>query len=565
MKCLDFIVLPGLAFPDVARGWLLPAAWKAMNSHNWTVAVLIAFLFFSEKAPAQGVPFAPRSTKTRALPSGKLVQAERLKVTLRDAAARDFAGMLNGQQRAVSSTALTSLHPEIIEIDPGHTTARQWLKGEPLAERFRTEDGSLPRRARRFDVVLRPGADVLKVKAELEQHPSIERVDLKHVLELDSVPNDANYGQLWAPPITGLERAWDFPARTRARVAVIDSGLQTSHPEFANRVVFSVGYADFETGEAPIQRAMNDDFDHGTHVAGILCATRNNGVGVAGYSNEIDLMVLNCAAWDEGKRKFLISNADNAIDDAVANGAIVINCSFGFSDDSLQDEVEDAYAADVLVVHAAGNDSASITGQWHAGSNAVLTVTATMNVVPAPPALPRDDFDNNYSNFGAGVDLAAPGTSIFSTVPGGYGFKQGTSMAAPQVSGAAALLITMNPRIGDQSARHLLIRMAEDRGPTGYDEQYGFGNLRLREGTVRAVRDATAFVSSASTAARETGNYDLPWKSIPAALANVPDQSVLVLNGGTTDVSIYNYPAMTITKPCTLTAIPDRPALIGTN
>jgi hypothetical protein len=136
-------------------------------------------------------------------------------------------------------------------------------------------------------------------------------------------------------------------------------------------------------------------------------------------------------------------------------------------------------------------------------------------------------------------------------------------MAAPQVSGAAALIMSMNPTlIGDESTRHLLLRMAQDKGPPGYDEQYGFGVLRLRQSTLQACRDATAFVSSASTAP-EGGNYDWPWRSLPAALTNVPNGATLILNGGTTDVPVYNYPPITITKPCTLSVIPDRPAVIG--
>jgi subtilisin family serine protease len=270
-------------------------------------------------------------------------------------------------------------------------------------------------------------------------------------------------------------------------------------------------------------------------------------------------MVLNCANWDSDENKWKISDSDDAMDDAVANGAHIINCSFAFSD-SIEDEVDAAYDASVLVVHAAGNDSWRLNEHWESGSIALFTVTATM--ASGTPA--TDVFDASYSNFGPGMDIAAPGTRIYSTVPGGgYGYMQGTSMAAPQVSGAAALLMSMNPlRIGDESARHLLIRMAQDKGAPGYDEQYGWGVLRLRQSTLRACRDATAFVSSVSVNP-EGGNYDWPWRSIPAALNQVPDGATLILNGGVIDVPVYTYPAITITKPCTLSAIPDRPVVIG--
>jgi hypothetical protein len=80
--------------------------------------------------------------------------------------------------------------------------------------------------------------------------------------------------------------------------------------------------------------------------------------------------------------------------------------------------------------------------------------------------------------------------------------------------------------------------MATDKGPTGYDEQYGYGVLRLRQNVLQACRDATAFVKSANnptTLPPETGSYDFPWKTLAAALANVPDGATLMLNGGITE------------------------------
>ena len=504
------------------------------------------------QAPAQPRAELPKTT----LADGRKAIANELKVTLKESGARARSLDASGKSRAVNRAALRALHPEIVEIIGRHTCSRRWLNGEEIPPHLRKTDGGIPRIARNFSVILRAGVDLAVVRSELKRHADVERVDFKIIHNLDSVPNDTSYSSQWAPSIIGLETAWDVPGRGHVRVAVIDTGVQLAHPEFAGRIIFEDGYADFASGDAP---ASGSRFDHGTHVAGIACATRNNNQGVAGFSNDIDLMVLNCATWDSDSSTWKIGNADDAVDDAVANGAHIINCSFALGVE-LEDEVEAAYDANVLVVSAAGNDAGNIGGSWESGSIALLTVTATM--LSGSPA--TDVFDASYSNFGPGVDLAAPGTGIFSTVPpGGTATKQGTSMAAPQVSGAAALIMSMNPTlIGDISTRHLLFRMAEDKGPAGYDQQYGFGALRLRQSTLQACRDATAFVSSASTAP-EGGNYDWPWRSLPAALNNVPNGATLILNGGTTDVPVYHYPAITITKPCTLSAIPDRPVVIG--
>jgi thermitase len=515
----------------------------------------------------------PRQKRVhRPLADGRRVVADELKVTFKESAARRLSLNRQGKAKAVAAVSVRALHADILDVRARHTASRAWLKGDALPHRVRRSDGKISRIARNCSIVLRPGADVIAVRAALELHPDIERVDLRELLPLDAVPNDPQYSQQWAPPITRLENAWDIPGRGHVNVAVIDTGLQMAHPEFAGRVVFHDGYADFDDGEAP---ASGTGFDHGTHVAGIIAATRNNNQGVAGYSNDIDLMILNCAEWDSDDSSWKIGDADDAIDDAVANGASVINCSFTFSD-GLEDEVVDAYNAGVLVVHSAGNAlpgqaPLSIAGTWQSESIAPFTITATMS--SGTPA--SDVYDGSYSYFGPGVDLAAPGTGIWSTVHNGYGGKSGTSMAAPQVSGAAALMMSMNPTglLGHRAVRHLLIRMARDKGTTGYDDFYGYGALRLERRVYQACRDATTFVkgvNNPTSIPEETGACDYPWRSIDAALSNVPDGAVIMLNGGVTDPpdlalteEYYAAPSQPITKPCTISAIPDRRAVIG--
>lgn len=544
-------------------------------------AVVPALVSFAASAVlAQTRAQLPKPQQKRphqTLANGKQVVANELKITLRETAARTLSRDARGQAKPVAEGSLLALHPDITSIAARHTCSRCWLKGEEIPKHLLRADGKIPRIARNVNVILRAGADVTVVRTALQQHPDVERVDLKYLAEPDSIPNDAHYGRQWAPAITGLETAWEVPGRGPVRVAVIDTGVQIAHPDFVNRVVFQNGYADFDDGDAP---GSGRGFDHGTHVAGIICATRNNNEGIAGYSNDITLMVLNCATWDEEDNVWKNGNTDDAVDDAVANGASVINCSFSFSED-IEDEVEDAYDAGVLVVHSAGNAAINIGGHWESGSIALFTISATMQdgMTPASDVFAASWGPGSGSNFGLGVDLAAPGTNIFSTVftttrqmscdgvsldPLGYGCKQGTSMAAPQVSGAAALMMTMNPggMFNHLGVRHLLIRMAEDKGTPGYDQLYGFGVLRLKKSTYQACRDATAFVSSASVTAA-TGAYDTPWRTLPDALNNVANGATLMLNGGTADVPVYNYPAITITKPCTLSAIPDRVVIIG--
>jgi len=301
-------------------------------------------------------------------------------------------------------------------------------------------------------------------------------------------------------------------------------------------------------------------------VAGIVAAGLNNGIGVAGFGNQIQLLVYNCAQWNSSANQYKIANADDAINQAITDGARVINCSFGSSgglESSLNDVINEAYNHDVLLVVAAGNNASDVSGpngaQW-SQSAIPFIISATKS---------DDTFDASYSNFGARIDLAAPGTAIYSTVPLNanppYASNSGTSMATPMVSGAAALVMSMNPNlIEDQAAANLLVRMARDLGSPGRDILYGRGRLFLSAPDLRAVRAADAFVSNVPNQPfGESGKYAEPWRSLPAAIAAAPHGAVLVLNGGIVPSSSYNYPAITIRQPCTLMAIPDVPVIIG--
>ncbi|MGE5690781.1 MAG: S8 family serine peptidase [Pseudomonadota bacterium] len=320
----------------------------------------------------------------------------------------------------------------------------------------------------------------------LERDPSVRYVEENRRVSLDAVPNDPQFGSLWGLHNTGqavgyfpgtpdadidAPEAWDVSTGAGVTVAVVDTGVDLSHPDLAanawtnqrevpgNRVdddgngyVDDVHGWDFYEDDATPQ----DGHGHGTHVAGTVAAVADNGVGVAGVAPRARLMALRMMGPDG-----VGSTADavEALLYAAANGAVVANASFGDTEDSqaLRDAVAVADADGMLVVAAAGNDGSDndVDPRYPAAIDApnLVAVAATDN---------GDDLAW-FSNVGAAsVDLGAPGASILSTWPGGrYQWLDGTSMAAPHVSGAAALAKAAFPAATAVGLKALLLRTVD--------------------------------------------------------------------------------------------------------
>ena len=498
-------------------------------------------------------------------------------VTLTD----DFAARLSvkpdGKAVPVKTADIEALHPDILRVEARHLCAQCWIKGEALPAHI-NKRGKVARIARNVTLVLKPGASTTGVAQALKARTEVERVSLKMLYDPNALPNDSLYSQQWGLNRIGVPNGdWDVPGRGRIRVAIVDTGIDRQHPDLMARIVFGNDYGDDAPGDGDAPGDRRNNFDHGTHVAGIVAAIRNNSTGVAGASNNIDLMAMGCAEWSDTAVSYLISNADDAIDDAVANGARVINCSFGQSRNpipvdlgsGINEAIDNAYDNNVLIVAAAGNDARDTTNHGWSQSAVPFIVSAAMQ---ANPVTAQEIFDPSYSNFGPRIDLCAPGTSILSTVPTGgppsdsalYKTFQGTSMAAPHVAGAAGHIMSMNPGLlEDHSAKHLLIRMCQDAGPAGKDNQYGWGLLRLRREHLQVLRDADAFVGNTDFTGGDNGHYDEPWPDLPAGLNNISNGGTLVLNGGDVGTTEFHYPAITISKPCVLKALPDSHVIIG--
>ncbi len=200
---------------------------------------------------------------------------------------------------------------------------------------------------------------------------------------------------------------------------------------------------------------------HGTHVAGIIGAVRNNGKGMDGIADNVRIMMLRAVPDGDEHDKDIA----NAIRYAVDNGAWVVNMSFGksFSPEKkwVDEAVKYAESKGVLLVHAAGNDGKNIDQQDNfpnarIGNNPQAKVSNWITVGASGPD--ASTLVAPFSNYGKDVDVFSPGMEIYSTLPGGdqYGNQQGTSMASPVTAGIAALVLSYYPELSAQQVKYVI-------------------------------------------------------------------------------------------------------------
>lgn len=364
--------------------------------------------------------------------------------------------------------------------------------------------------------------------------PGVESAEPSVEVTAFGFPDDPLYDQQWNFALIGAPAGWRVGGGAGVVVAVIDTGVSPV-ADLADTLLLE-GYS-FVPGVA----SSADDNGHGTHVAGTIAQSTDNGLGVAGVAPQATLLPLKVlSAQGSGRSEWIAS----AIDEAADQGAQIINLSLGGGASSvIATAVQKAQARGVLVVAAAGNSGRSGVSS-PANLPGVLAVSA---VGPSDALAP-------YSSFGPEVGISAPGGDT--RVPGGgvlqdtiaadgHAFRefQGTSMATPHVAAAAAVL--WGAGAGDAEAvKALLMGAAVDLGEAGRDPKYGAGRLDLSA----AVRTLTlqaraplfglgllaaalvtrmakgvpagwrlmALLSAATTAG---GLFFLPWLPLPPSLA----------------------------------------------
>ena len=347
--------------------------------------------------------------------------------------------------------------------------------------------------------------------ARLEGSPGVRAVGPNLVRHCSLAPNDELYDlQTYHTPIHS-EQAWDITTgSSTVTVAIVDTGLDVEHPEFAGRVIYAENFYDPDT-----QGADNvfDDSGHGTAVTGIIAARGNNNAGIAGMAWNVHIMTYRACGGPD--LRCTIADEVQAIDSAVAHGADVINLSLGGvgTNDLETKAIEDAYDAGVVIVAASGNGEPGLlyefTGEpvhdrdemyYPAAFPEVIGVAALDNqsgTITDPAQLIRA----NFSNYGEDiVSVAAVGTAVETTVPfrpktevpyaiylrRDYSRLTGTSFSCPQVTGAACLVLSRYPEASPLEVRSLIEQNAyrmggPDVNGNQIDDYMGYGILDVGE------------------------------------------------------------------------------------
>jgi subtilisin family serine protease len=260
-------------------------------------------------------------------------------------------------------------------------------------------------------------------------------------------------------------------------IGSIDTGVDFTHPEFTGRLI--AGHDWYSNDDDP-----SDENGHGTHTTGTMAGSTVGVAGVSGAAPHVKVYVQRVC----GHRGCPASAVASAIRAAADFGVVAMNLSLGGKSESTTESDAIAYAVGkgALVIASAGNDGASTVSCPACDANAISVAATTWQ-----------DSLASYSNYGSGLDIAAPGGQCYSnTTPegciysaylgGGYEWLQGTSMAAPQVTGAAAIVASKLGLTGS-ALRTRLLSTTDDLGSPGYDTRFGSGRLN----SYRAVTGQT--------------------------------------------------------------------------
>jgi thermitase len=314
---------------------------------------------------------------------------------------------------------------------------------------------------------------------KLKHNPHFKFAELDMRVAEDATSNDPYLSSQWHLPKIGATTAWDNTQGTGVTIAILDSGVDTKHPDFSGRLVAGYNFVDGNTN-------VEDVRSHGTKVAGAAAATLNNGLGVASVAGGAKIMPVRVS---DSSGYVYWSNMAAGLTWAADRGAKVAVMSFNGVAGSSSVLSAAKYLKDRggLSFVSAGNDNVD---PGYAQTSSMIIVAATTS----------SDDKASFSNFGDHVHLSAPGSGIYSTNWGQtYASVSGTSFSAPIAGAVAALVMAANPGLSNTQVENILFSTATDLGSAGRDIYFGYGRINAAAAVAAALKTTSTGATADTT------------------------------------------------------------------
>lgn len=381
----------------------------------------------------------------------------------------------------------------------------------------------------RVHIISVPDQAEQAVVRALSRNPHIEFAELDMAEEMAAtIPNDPQYGSAWHLPKIQMPDAWDVSKADGITIAVLDTGVDATHPDLADKVIPGWNAVDGGSDSSDVN-------GHGTKVAGTAAAMSNNGIGVAGIAWNASILPVRITNDSTGYAYW--SDIARGLSWAADNNADVANISYeAYKSSSITSAAQYMRGKGGLVVVAAGNSGID---PGYADNPYMVVASATDS----------NDAKASWSNYGALVDVAAPGASILTTVKGGsYGAVSGTSFASPATAGVVALIMAANSKLTPDDVEQILESAADKVAGVDFHPYYGYGRVNAAA-AVQLALNTTAGDTQAPSVAIFSPNSGVVVKDLVQVDVSATDnvsvaQVSLYANGnlvGTDSVAPYQF------------------------
>ncbi len=415
------------------------------------------------------------------------------------------------------------------------------------------------------------GVDVLETKDnvnpeelinEISDNNIVESVDYDEIIRATDIPNDSMLSNQSYYSQINAQDTWDLNARHLVKVAVMDSGLDTSHEDLQGRYLLE--------GKSYVDNNMDDLTGHGTEVAGIINAVTNNSKGIAGICGNSNVKVVPYKILN-GQNIGFVSDLVLALKDIQKTDVKVINLSLSLTknNQAVESAIKEVYKAGKIVVAATGNYNQDEI-EYPARYDEVIAVGAVNNTNNR--CTEADWGTGSGSNYGTGIDFVAPGNKILSSStkngPSSYNIESGTSFAAPMVAGEVALLSSIDPNLTENSVQSIIKNTATDLGDPGYDKYYGNGLINIKEAVEElknpkkdqvyfTTDNLTLYINQVYHLAYRTGlESPFTWTSSNPDVVSVENGELHALKFGSADITITSNEVKTVTATCHIVVAP---------